>query len=190
MAKYPLPSPELLRQLLHYDPETGELTWRYRNASHFQTGARDPQWRANNWNSKNAGRPALATIDGFGYKFGAIFGRLIRAHRVIWAIMTGEWPSEDIDHLNGLKTDNRWCNLRHVSHTINSRNQKLRSTNKSGVNGVRWRADCGKWRAEITVNGKNSYLGHFSDLEDAVAARRAAEAGHGFTDRHGAGGGF
>ena len=185
MAKRHLPPPELLRQLLDYNPETGGLSWRQRSPELFETGSRSAEWRANNWNAKNAGRPAFTANDGWGYKTGAVFGRLLKAHHVAWAYMTGGWPVLDIDHINGDRSDNRWVNLREVSRAVNLRNAKRKSTNTSGHNGVRWRADCGKWRAEITLDGRNTHLGYFADLESAVAARKAAEVGHGFTARHG-----
>lgn len=178
-------SPELIRKLLDYDPETGALTWRPRPADLFEPGARSAEWRSRNWNSKHASKQAFTANDGWGYKTGAIYGRLTKAHIVAWAMMTGAWPAGDIDHLNGDRADNRWSNLREVTRAVNLRNAKRKPTNTSGHNGVHWRKDCRKWRAEITLDGQNTVLGLFPRIEDAVAARAAAETGHGFTARHG-----
>lgn len=106
MAKKSLPSPELLRKLLDYDPETGVLTWKERPRDFFES---DRNWRW--WNTRFSGASALSAIEGGGYKSGRIFGRPTKAHRVAWAIMNGSWPTGEIDHVNGDKTDNRISNL-------------------------------------------------------------------------------
>lgn len=185
MAKSDIPSAEILGKLLRYDSETGVLTWLKRDPCLFADGVRPAAWRAKNWNSKNAGKPAFTSNDGHGYKVGAIFGKLTKAHIVVWVMMTGHIPAGDIDHRNGDRADNRWCNLREASRAVNLRNAKKKITNSSGYNGVHWMADRGMWRASITINSATTILGNYGSIDDAIAARAAAELGHGFTERHG-----
>lgn len=179
-----LPSPELLRKLLRYEPETGKLFWRERTPDMFEDGEQGAEWACNRWNSRYSGKEAFATIDGRGYKQGSIFGRNYRAHRVIWAMVYGEW-AEEIDHIHGVKDDNRISELRAVTHVQNGRNKKRPSTNTSGVVGVRWNKRRQKWHARITVGGNQNHLGLFTDFDEAVAARKVAEVKYGFHENHG-----
>ena len=91
--------------------------------------------------------------------------------------MTGKMPAE-VDHINRDKLDNRWSNLRPVSHTLNQRNHGGHQTNTSGVNGVCWHKHRNKWQAHIWVDGKNKHLGYFDCIEEAAAARKQAEIRH------------
>jgi hypothetical protein len=83
-----------------------------------------------------------------------------------------------VDHINGVRSDNRWCNLRLATQRQNSANQGLRTTNKSGIKGVSWEARRGSWRAQIVAGGKALFLGSFKTITEAKAARLAAEAEH------------
>lgn len=186
MADPRLPSAELLRQLLRYDPDTGKLYWRLRDVSHFTSGSYSAERKANAWNARNAGQEAFTDIGNHGYAHGAINGTLYLAHRVIWAMETGEWPEGDVDHRDGVRGNNRFANLRAVSHAINMRNMTSHTSRGSGVPGVQWRPCRSKWRARIMVDGKERSIGHFDTKEQAVAARIAAQRSYGFTDRHGA----
>lgn len=170
MAKKPLPSPEQLRQLLDYYPETGLLFWRQR------TG----KW-SKRWNTLHAGQMA-GTIGAYGYRYVKIYDHPITAHRIIWAIVHGYWP-ETIDHINGRRTDNRLCNLRDVPLVINQRNQGRHITNASGRTGVYWASGKKCWLASIKIKNVQTHLGYFDRFEDAVAARVKAERRHGFTGR-------
>lgn len=189
MAKNQLPTPEELRQLIAYDPDTGRLSWRCRPPSAFkQDGANGPERAAAIWNSRYCGTPALNWANTHGHLCGDLrraSGRVkLYAHRVAWAITHGEWP-DTIDHINGNPADNRIANLRSVSQRENSRNQRKRSTNISGITGVRFYKGRKKWIASITVDGVERHLGYFTDVADAVAVRREAEASAGFSARHG-----
>jgi hypothetical protein len=137
----------------------------------------------NRWNSKNAGKPALTTLTHNGYMFGRLFDRAVRAHHVIWAMMTGKWPTKQIDHINGVRTDNRWCNLREVDPVQNSQNMRRPQNNTSGRIGVSRYGN--GWQAYISVNRKRLSLGRFKAFEDAVAARRTAELQAGYHPNHG-----
>lgn len=186
MAKKPLPTPELLRQLLSYDPETGRLFWKERSrdlyTSKYEKMADEMHRR---FNRNMAGREAFVRTDGFGYFQAMIFGRWLKAHRVIAAMVTGSWPEREVDHINGDRRDNRSCNLRIVSHTENMRNCALSRRNKSGKTGVSWNKVHNKWQAAICVNRKTIPLGMYENIDDAVQARRDAEVKYGFGPSHG-----
>jgi len=104
---------------------------------------------------------------------------------VIWAIFYGEWPSGQVDHINGVRDDNRIVNMRDVSHQDNCRNAARPRTNTSGVSGVVWDKPHKKWRAEIRANGKMKNLGRFAIFDDAVAVRKSAEVEYGYHPNHG-----
>ena len=168
MAKRQLPSPEVLRQLLRYEPETGKLFWKERP----EIG---PQW-----NATFAGKEALISVDKDGYLNGAVLTKRLRAHRVAWAMHYGRWPDREIDHINGAKNDNRIENLREATRSENSMNIGARRNNRSGYKGVVWNKASKKWQAGASINGKNTYLGLFDNIEDAAAAyERAARPSHG-----------
>lgn len=178
------PSPELLRALINYVPDTGELFWRVRTSEQFNAptdAARRGQ--AKRWNAIHSGQPALNYIDGRGYLSGSVGSVKVLAHRAAWAIFFGEYPAEQIDHINGDKSDNRLVNLRDASATANLRNRSLLSNNTSGQVGVRF--DKGAWNARIGVGGKHVYLGRFQSFEEAVAARIKAQTEEGYSQRHG-----
>lgn len=168
-----------LDALLRYNSESGGLVWLERPRELFPA---ERHWKR--WNTKFAGRPAFTALAA-GYLQGRIFNRSYFAHRVAWALVYGEWPSGDVDHINGTRDDNRLVNLRAVPHVDNCRNQKQRSTNTSGVNGVNWDARCHKWRADITIDGVSRNLGRFTNKSDAIAARKNADREHGFHKNHG-----
>lgn len=170
MAKIDLPSPEVLRQLLRYDPETGGLIWRPRGIA--------------SWDARWADKPAF-TASSNGYRVGHLHCRLIMAHRVIWAIAHGAWPAFDIDHINGDRSDNRLVNLRSVTRQENLRNSKVARHNTSGVRGVSRATGGKKWKACIGAGNRTIHLGRFDSFEEAVAARRMAEIAHGYHPNHG-----
>lgn len=151
-----------MRERIAYDPETGTLVWRHNRN-------RSPQW-----NGRYAGKPAINTLDSSnGYLVGSLSEGKVFAHRVAWLIHYGEWP-EEVDHINGVRTDNRITNLRNVSKALNARNLSLSSRNKSGFKGVSWNRQVGCWQAHIRLNGKTRYLGLFRDVNDAAKAYRDA----------------
>ena len=182
MAKRQLPSPEVLRQLLSYDHETGKLFWKERGPEMFSSESGRVLNACSIWNSRYAGKEALTAIDPKGYLRGSVLGIGISAHRVAWAIHYCQWP-DTIDHINGIKTDNRLVNLRSVSVAENQRNQKTHSSNTSGHRGVY--ANSRGWTAQIKVDRKARHLGHFRSFGEAVAARVRAEARFGFHENHG-----
>ena len=178
-----LPTPELLRKLLRYEAG-GKLFWRARTPDMFADGNYTAERSCNNWNARLAGKEAFAS-DCSGYRHGAIFCRPLYAHRVIWAMETGAWPEFEIDHINGVRDDNRIENLRGVTRQDNGKNMKMPCTNTSGHMGVYWDNARGKWVAYIKVRRVKIHLGYFSDKSDAIDARKSAEIEHGFHENHG-----
>lgn len=157
-------TPEILRDLMEYFPETGEIRWKFRDRHHFES---DRIWAA--WNSQNAGKAALTADNGNGYKFGNVLCKRVYAHRAAWALHFGEWPSMEIDHANRIKSDNRIDNLRDVSHVANCQNRGVRKGNVSGHKYISFDKARGRW----LVMFKNKNIGRFLDLEDAIRARDA-----------------
>jgi hypothetical protein len=167
-----------MKELLDYDPSTGALTWKPRGIEMFKS---EHDCRA--WNTRFAGKP-FGSKDANGYIRGGIRPKSYLAHHLAWYLAHGRWPAE-IDHINGVRDDNRLCNLREVTRAENNKNRKRRSNNTSGVAGVSFVARLGKWRAYITGNGRQVPLGCYSDLNDAIAARKAAEKEFEYHPNHG-----
>ncbi len=171
-------TPELLRQLLDYDPDTGILIWKPRPESYFASASAAKTWRKQT-EGKQAGWASC------GYLILTIKQLHWPAHRAAFAIMEGYHPDGEIDHINGDRMDNRWSNLRVVTMLENMRNREIPSHNKSGVMGVdEFR---GKWRATIkdTRFDRQMHLGTFKTIEEATAARKAAERVLGYHPNHG-----
>lgn len=160
-----------LRSRLRYDPQNGRMFW----LPHASMSKK--------WLTRYSGKEALTRIDAEGYLTGKIDGVQLKAHRVAWAIHSGEWPNGQIDHINGIRSDNRISNLRVVTHQENHRNKAMPNTNTSGFCGVNARGNT--WIATIRVKGKQIYLGTFERLEEAISAREAANILYNFTARHG-----
>lgn len=138
------------------------------------------------WNSVWAGREAFTAIDGKGYRHGSLDKSYVRLHRVLWALAYGDWPGEEVDHIDGNRLNNRIDNLRLASASENHRNQKRSTNNTSGVTGVSWYKPYGKWRTTISVGGgRSKHLGYFDNIEDAAAAWEKARQYYGYHDNHG-----
>jgi hypothetical protein len=178
-------TPELLRQLLDYDPETGVLTWKWRDECWFAEGRRGAAHTAAAWNSAWAGSEAMSCVSTVGYKAGAVLQVKCYAHRVAWALHHGVWPSGEIDHIDGDRLNNRISNLRDVPKTTNAKNKGKSSKNTSGYNGVYFNKAAQKWQAYLTVGGVAKYLGLYDTPETANAAREAANIHHNFHPNHG-----
>lgn len=173
VACKPLPSQEVLRQLLRYEPDTGKLFWRKRSADQMNCiDPRGAEWSANQWNSRNANKEAFTASDPSGYRHGKIFGIKYQAHRVIWKLTYGADPNV-IDHENRVTSDNRIANLRNCSVADNSRNY-TKPNESSRYRGVSWVKRDQAWAARIS-NGKGGKrsLGNF---QDKIAAAHAYDA--------------
>lgn len=183
MAKKPLPPQKLLRQLLDYNRETGELKWRERRADMFKPGRWGALHCANSFNAQYAGKKADAKVNN-GYNRIRILGKVYASHRIIWKLVHGRDP-DCIDHQNGLRTDNRIENLRDVSLSQNSRNRKSPSSNSTGQLGVVWHQRDKRWMATIKHDGRKIHLGYFKEFQAAVEARKKAEVQFGYHRNHG-----
>ena len=184
MAAKTLPPPEVVRQIIEYQPDTGRLFWLERPQHLFQSSASRSQWHAARvWNATYAGKEAFTAMNSEGYLTGSVMRRSERAHRVAWAFMTGAWPCDEIDHINGNRADNRWLNLREVPPHINRRNMKQYASNRSGVVGVQKRGN--RFYASMNINGRTHYLGCFTTIDQAAAARQAMMNRNHFHENHG-----
>ncbi len=175
----PLPSVEYLHECFRYNPETGVLTWRDRPREHFACA-----YGAAKFNSRCAGRAVTAGTNR-GYTVVRVAYQLYPAHRICWALHYGWWPTQHIDHINGIPKDNRIVNLRDVTSAENHHNMVKFSNNRSGHTGVYWNNNAKKWHARVMVNRRAYHLGYYDDLDDAVAARQRANEQFGFSPRHG-----
>ena len=152
MAAKILPSSDYLRQMFSYDPESGNLLRKVYRSSNAPAGV------------------VAGYLSDRGYLFVRLDNHLYRAHRIAWAIHYGSSPVTDIDHINGIPSDNRIINLRSATHLQNMKNTSAHSNNKSGHKGVCWDGKRKKWLAQIISNGKYRFLGRFPDIADAVKA--------------------
>lgn len=169
-----------LRELFDFDAEAGVLIWRVRPAEAFAKLS-----DANAWNARFAGRVA-GCINVQGYCTIKIDDKMRQAHRLIWIYINGSIPAGiQIDHVNGVRSDNRLANLRMVTNAENQRNRSMPRDNTSGVMGVDWKKRDRKWRAQIVVAGRNMHLGNFDTLEAAATARAKAERDYGYHPGHG-----
>lgn len=164
MTENHLPSPEVLRQLLRYEPETGKLFWRSRGREWFRS-----ERAMNAWNARFAGAEAFYSVHKDGYLQGNIFRLKRLAHRVAFALMSGRWPIGEIDHIDGDRKNNRPENLREANRYQNCRNSRSRVGSTSAFLGV-CRKRNGKWHAQIRIGGRQVHLGYFLDERDAAVA--------------------
>jgi len=155
-----------LKELLSYNPETGAFTWKI-NQGRVRIG--DPA----GW------------ITEYGYIRISIDTNRYYVHRLVWLFVHGEFPADQIDHINGNGLDNRILNLRSVTCSENHKNQKIPKNNASGVMGVSWNNSSSKWHAKIKVDRKDLWLGAFDDWFEAVCARKSADNKYGFHSNHG-----
>lgn len=146
---------ERLRELLAYDPLTGLFVWKVIRAPKYKPG------------------DVAGTPHKDGYVHITVDGSKYLAHRLAFLAVTGSMPPQEVDHINGIRNDNRWMNLRATSHQENMQNRRgARRDNTSGYQGVKL-TDNGRWQARAFVNGKHVHLGTFEDRE--IAAKIASE---------------
>lgn len=151
----PLPSLEELGRLFTYDAESGILRWRVRPNKHAVR--------------INPGDEA-GTIGFKGYLIVGIGRSYFLAHRLIWKMVTGQDPVDQVDHHDTDRLNNRWTNLRPATNGPNIANSRLRVDNKSGVKGVSWDASHKSWVAHVTSGGRQRKIGRFKELAVAKAA--------------------
>lgn len=164
-------TPTQLGNIVDYAPSTGKFVWRRRREESFSASvAQTAAHKCAAWNAKFAGREAFTSRSQDGYLFSVIGGAGVRAHRAAFALMTGSWPVDEVDHINGCKDDNRWVNLRAATKSQNMANTALRSDNTSGRKGVTRCARRGKWVARLKYQGTNLYLGAYDTADEAARA--------------------
>ena len=151
MVKVELPTPAQIKHLLHYHPESGVFRWRFCTSSHIKP-----------WDIAGTLRNDYLAI--------SISNKKHYAHRLAWLYMTGNWPEQQIDHVDGVKSNNAWSNLREATNKQNNENQSIKSNNKSGFRGVHFDDKSQKWRAMVGNNGKSIHVGWFTSAEDAGKA--------------------
>lgn len=152
-------------QYLSYNEDTGEFTWKWRSGNRS---------KLQSWNSRFAGKIA-GTINPDGYISITVNYTTNQGHRVAWLMTYGHWPEGIIDHINGIRTDNRICNLREATHSQNMQNRKIQINNTSGFRGVSWDGKYKNWRARIKVGGKSISIGAYQSPELASQAYEAAK---------------
>jgi hypothetical protein len=171
-----------LRECLRLDKRTGKLFWRVRPIEHFTSDRpftpAEIRGAWQRWNTCYAGREVGTFSKGYLRFHLRSSGSHspIAVHRAIYALVHGEWPPAQIDHWNGVTTDNRPDNLKSAGSSEQGQNAGMRSNNTSGFTGVC--RNNGRWLARIQTNGKRITIGHFDDRAAADAAYRAAKATH------------
>ncbi len=156
MLTYQNLNPNRLREVMEYNSETGIFRWRLRLSNRVQIG------------------DFAGCLTPTGYISCNIDGKPYKAHRLAWLYVYGNLPSEQIDHINGCRSDNRIVNLRQANNAENQQNRLAQKNNTSGFLGV-----CpfpnNKWRAQIRVNGKNFHLGLYKTKDLAFEAYQYAK---------------
>ena len=151
-----------LKDVLNYNPETGIFTWLTRPSNSIHIG------------------DIAGGLHHTGYIHIRINGKKYSAHRLAWLYTQGQWPKDQIDHINGIKDNNKLSNLREATSSQNNANSNMRCSNKSGRKGVYWHKGKGMWAAQITTNSKVKRLGTFTCKDKAYAAYcKAADKYHG-----------
>lgn len=146
-----------LRELLSYDPKTGIFRWRKARGKR-QAGA-----VAGVYTEKGYCRIGIDYVNHYG-------------HRLAWLYVHGQWPAEEIDHKNGVRSENWIKNLREATHAQNGQNIAMSRRNKSGAVGVIWSKKKKTWGAQIQVGGIHHWLGYFETVDAASEAYSKAKA--------------
>ena len=154
---------ERLKELLHYDPETGVFTWKVQTSNRVHVG------------------DAAGATEPNGYRRIRVDSGNYRAHRLAWLYVHGKFPEGKLDHHDRDKRNNRISNLRPATDSQNGLNKGLQTNNTSGYVGVSWDKQRQKWAAFLTL-AKKVYLGRFTNILDAIAARKAAEITFGVSE--------
>ncbi len=150
---------ELLKEYFNYDPVTGEFTWIKKPAQCIKIG------------------DIAGNITTTRYRSIKFFNKGYQVHRLVWLYIHVSFPSDnkEIDHINGIRDDNRLINLREATRAQNQHNKPISKNNTSGCKGVMWNKSEEKWRASISFNNLRKHLGSFNTKEEAIKARKDAE---------------
>lgn len=148
MGGYQMLTQQTLKEYLHYDPETGVFTWIKKSARHTKIGS-------------------VAGTNLRGYTRIYLFGKGYYAHTLAVLYMDGYLP-ECVDHKNHVTLDNRWVNLRACTLSENQCNRLLNKNNKSGVKGVYYKKQYGKWSTQITFKKRVYFFGNYDTIDEAA----------------------
>ena len=163
-------SQELLKDVVTYFPETGCFTWKVSKRYGIKNG-------------DEAGCIRVLGKSGKKYHLIRINNKDYLAHRLAFLYMNGVMPPDQVDHIDGNGTNNKFINLRMVTSKINGLNQRIHSNNTTGVSGVSPQKT--KYISYINKDGKRKHLGCFVNLWDAICARKSAEYSLGYHINHG-----
>lgn len=141
-----------LKEVLNYDPETGIFTWKIKISKKIIVGT-EPR-----------------SLNRYGYKRIRIDKRDYMAHRLAFLYMTGEFPKDQVDHINRIRTDNRFCNLRNASNAQNQWNKSKLRNNSTGFKGIHFANRERRFVAKVNVENKTICIGYFKELKCAVEA--------------------
>lgn len=155
-----------LKEVLHYNPETGIFTNLINRSSNAVKGMR------------------AGTENNNGYREIYIDNKKYKEHRLAFLYMKNYFPKY-VDHINHKTTDNKWSNLRKSTLSENQKNSSLNKNNTSGHIGIYWNKKANKWHAQLKSNNETIYLGLFRNKEDAIKARQEANIKYGFHENHG-----
>lgn len=155
---YPEITGSFLERKLRYNPDTGDFIKIDKS-----------------WGRQKTGDKLGCISKHNGYVYLTLGAYHILAHRLAWIYMTGKWPVEHIDHINSIRHDNNWNNLREATNAQNLWGSRLQIRNSSGKKGVMWSKTHQRWDVFIGVNKRSIYLGRFKELEKAIKAREEGE---------------
>lgn len=183
-APKPLPDVDMLNMLLRYDAETGKLFWRERPLDTFlETPTRPASFLHGMWNTKFSGKEAGGLHSG--YMRCMVNNEHHLHHRIIWKMAYGVEPDQ-VDHIDGNRSNNRLSNLRDVSHQVNAKNRRLYANNTTGVPGVSFHKRDNVWQVRINVGEEvEVHLGNYAERDTAVAVRLAAQTLLDYHENHG-----
>lgn len=160
------PTQKRLKELFNYNPSTG-LFVRLKSAGNAKAG------------------DIAGCVSSHGYITIKVDGTNHYGHRLAFLYMTGNFPSEQTDHINHDTSDNRWTNLRAVTISENQHNRKLNVNNESGVSGVMWHKPSKKWVVKVWVDGRQECFGYFDTVSEAVPVVNEARKLQGYHANHG-----
>jgi hypothetical protein len=160
---------EMLREMIDYNPETGDMVWKEREGR--------ARGRATAGQPVGCPRPPYRTVN--------IYRNKLYVHRVAFALTHGRWPEPFCDHINGNPEDNRACNLREATHLESAHNIRGHKRSRSGVKGVAWHPKNRRWTTRVSHNRRTFTFGCYATVEEAAQAVRAGrERLHGEFARH------